>query len=69
MYNAGGYINGTGNNLFSPDSHVTYEQAIKILVGVLGYGVEAEKNGEEKSEGLQKNIKKFDDLYKKAAKK
>ena len=31
--------------------------------------VEAEKNGEEKSEGLQKNIKKFDDFYKKAVKK
>ena len=40
-----GIINGTGNGLFSPDDPVTYEQAVKILVGVLGYGAEAEKNG------------------------
>lgn len=40
-----GMINGTGNGNFSPDSPVTYEQAIKILVNVLGYGEEAEKKG------------------------
>ena len=40
-----GIINGTGDGLFSPDDPVTYEQAVKILVGVLGYGSEAEKNG------------------------
>lgn len=59
-----GIINGTGNNLFSPDSHVTYEQAIKILVGVLGYGVEAEKNGGFPSGylGMGISLKLNDDL-------
>lgn len=33
------------DNLFNPDSIITYEQAAKILVRAMGYGVYAEGNG------------------------
>ena len=40
-----GLINGIGNGLFAPDATVTDEQAIKIVVEALGYGVAAQKAG------------------------
>ena len=40
-----GIMVGTGNNTFSPDSNITVEQMIKVVVGSLGYGVEAIKMG------------------------
>ena len=30
-------VNGTGNGLFSPNASVTYEQAVKMILDVLGY--------------------------------
>ncbi len=33
-----GYVNGVSDTSFSPDENVTYEQAIKIVVCVLGIG-------------------------------
>ncbi len=36
FYNAG-YINGTSAYEFSPNNHVTYQQAAKIIVDLLGY--------------------------------
>lgn len=38
-----GLINGHDNGMFEPDLPVTVNQAAKIMVNVLGYGVEAEK--------------------------
>lgn len=38
-------INGTEPNHFEPESHITYEQAIKMIVAALGYGEEAERAG------------------------
>lgn len=32
-----GRVNGTEPNMFSPDDHVTYSQACKLIVDVLGY--------------------------------
>lgn len=38
-------VNGMGNNTFMPDKSVTYFEAAKILVSVLGYGSFAEDKG------------------------
>lgn len=40
-----GIINGYGDGRFGPDDKVTYEQAIKMLVSALGYGVAAAQKG------------------------
>ena len=32
-----GIVNGTGSGLFSPDEEVTYDQAMTMAIGVLGY--------------------------------
>ena len=40
-----GIVNGTSATTFEPDSNVTYEQAIKMIVCMLGYGNEAESLG------------------------
>lgn len=36
FYNSG-LINGTSANIFSPDNYITYQQAAKIIVDLLGY--------------------------------
>ncbi|MCD8390331.1 MAG: S-layer homology domain-containing protein [Firmicutes bacterium] len=38
-------INGMGDGTFAPDSQVTLEQALKMVVCTLGYGTAAEANG------------------------
>lgn len=40
-----GIINGMGDGTFAPDANVTYEQAIKMVVCMLGYGKSAEVSG------------------------
>ncbi len=40
-----GIINGYGDAKFGPDDNITYEQAIKMMVGTLGYGFDAEMFG------------------------
>lgn len=40
-----GVINGDGNGKFRPDDDVTYNEAVKMLVCVLGYGVKAVEVG------------------------
>lgn len=40
-----GIISGNGDGLFEPDSPITYESAVKILVGILGYNLRAEALG------------------------
>ncbi len=40
-----GIINGYGDGNFGPDDNITYEQAIKMMVGTLGYGFDAETFG------------------------
>lgn len=40
-----GYMKGTGNNSFSPDETVSLEQALKVLVSLLGYSHLGEVNG------------------------
>lgn len=40
-----GIVNGMGDGTFLPDEHITYQQAIKMIVCALGYGVVAERNG------------------------
>ncbi len=40
-----GYINGYGNGLFGPDDHVTYNQAIKMIVSAMGYESDAQNMG------------------------
>lgn len=37
-----GIVNGTDPNMFSPDAHVTYSQACKLIIDVLGYRTYAE---------------------------
>ena len=39
------FINGYGNNKFGPEDHVTYAQAVKMLVGACGYDTYASKQG------------------------
>lgn len=43
-YNSG-IIAGMDNGTYLPENNVTYEQAIKMLVCALGYGVKAEMKG------------------------
>lgn len=38
-------VNGVDNRHFEPESNITYEQAIKMIVAALGYGDKAEKVG------------------------
>jgi len=40
-----GIVNGVGNGLFEPERSLTYPEAIKILVEVLGYGDLAKEQG------------------------
>ncbi len=40
-----GIINGMGDGTFAPDAPVTYEQAVKMIVCMLGYGDNAESLG------------------------
>lgn len=40
-----GIIAGMGDGRYLPENNVTYEQAIKMLVCALGYGVKAEMKG------------------------
>ncbi len=40
-----GIVNGMGDGTFAPDEYVTYQQAMKIVVCALGYGVGAEHKG------------------------
>lgn len=40
-----GIINGYGDGKFGPDDNITYEQAIKMMVGTLGYSIDAETFG------------------------
>lgn len=40
-----GIVNGTSATTFAPDATVTYEQAVKMVVSALGYGVQAEAIG------------------------
>ena len=40
-----GIINGMGDGTFAPDSQVTYEQILKMIVCALGYGDPAEAQG------------------------
>ncbi len=40
-----GIVNGMGDGTFMPDEYITYQQAIKMIVCALGYGIVAERNG------------------------
>ena len=40
-----GHINGMGNDMFAPDANVTFEQAVKMIVSILGYQTLAEERG------------------------
>ncbi len=40
-----GIANGMGDGSFAPDAPVTFAQSVKLLVGALGYGVQAEAAG------------------------
>ena len=40
-----GIVNGTSDITFEPESNVTYEQAIKMIVCAIGYGEEALQEG------------------------
>lgn len=40
-----GIINGMGDGIFAPNNNVTYEQALKMVVCLLGYESYAEANG------------------------
>ncbi len=44
LYNLG-VVDGTGDRTFTPDGNVTLQQAVKILVSVLGFDVVAENAG------------------------
>ncbi|MEE1048248.1 MAG: S-layer homology domain-containing protein [Clostridia bacterium] len=46
-----GIVNGTEANIFSPDAHVTYSQACKLIIDVLGYRTYAEIKYGEYPEG------------------
>lgn len=41
-----GIVNGTSDTAFEPETNVTYEQAIKMVVCALGYGETAMEKGE-----------------------
>ncbi len=40
-----GAINGMGDGTFAPTENVTGEQAVKMMVSTIGYGLRAEENG------------------------
>lgn len=40
-----GIVNGMGDGTFLPDEYITYQQAMKMIVCALGYGVDAERKG------------------------
>lgn len=40
-----GIIDGINNNLFSPNTYVTYEQAVKMIISAIGYSEQAELLG------------------------
>lgn len=40
-----GVVNGTSDNMFSPDEEITFSQAMKIIVSILGYIPDAELEG------------------------
>ena len=40
-----GIVNGVGGGSFEPDEKVTYIQAVKMIVGALGYGITARDDG------------------------
>ena len=40
-----GIINGNGDGTFSPDENVTFEQACKMILESMGYGIVAAENG------------------------
>lgn len=40
-----GIVNGINQYKFSPESNITYEQAIKMIVSAIGYSDKAEKKG------------------------
>ena len=40
-----GIVNGMGDGTFLPEEDVTYQQAMKMIVCALGYGVDAEHKG------------------------
>lgn len=40
-----GIVNGMGDGTFLPDEAITYQQAVKMVVCALGYGVDAERRG------------------------
>ncbi len=40
-----GAINGMGDGTFAPNANVTGEQAVKMMVATIGYGLKAEENG------------------------
>lgn len=40
-----GIVSGNGDGTFSPDSNVTFEQAVKMVVNMIEYGYVAEGNG------------------------
>ena len=40
-----GIINGMGDGTFAPEAEVTYEQAVKMIVCALNYGLAAEQSG------------------------
>ncbi len=40
-----GAINGMGDGTFAPNDNVTGEQAVKMMVATIGYGLRAEENG------------------------
>ena len=44
LYNDG-LVHGTASDIFSPEEYVTYPQAVKCLVSLLGYDVQAKKAG------------------------
>ena len=46
-----GVVNGTDPDMFSPDAHVTYAQACKLIIDVLGYRSYAEIKYGEYPEG------------------
>ena len=40
-----GIINGVSATSFAPDSNVSYEQAVKMIISALGYSLQAESQG------------------------
>lgn len=40
-----GYVSGNGNGTFLPDANVTFEQAVKMVINMIDYGIVAEQKG------------------------